>query len=160
MIIACLVAARVVAARVVAARVVVARVVAARVVAARVVVARVVAARVVAACVVVARVVAARVVAARVVAACVVVACVVVARWSQPTRNQRCGRTGPVVLVDCKMPPATTIASWKLHGTPGATQRVVKGCGVGGERASRAWGSAFTGVEGGGLGFHRLRLYW
>ena len=47
--------------------------------------------------------------------------------------------------------------SWKLHCTPEATQR---GCREKERERACAWGSAFTGVKGEGLGFLGLILYW
>ena len=47
--------------------------------------------------------------------------------------------------------------SWELHCTPEATQRHYREKRE--TQRARAWGSAFIGVEGGGLGCLRLTLY-
>lgn len=85
---------------------------------------------------------------------------------SQPISNQDCGGTSPHGSYDCKMffsnngqetlggrveKRMIISRTWKLHGTPGATQQSRR------EReTAQAWGSAFWAVEGGGRGFcHR-----
>lgn len=53
-----------------------------------------------------------------------------------------------------------TYETWKLHDTLGATQRGCREREREHERElARGWGSAFIGVENGGLGFLRLILY-
>ena len=51
-----------------------------------------------------------------------------------------------------------TYRTWNLHSIYlGPHSEVV---GREGEHTAQAWGSAFTGVGGGGLGFRGLTLYW